>query len=287
MFLPSETIQKVKQIPIIGYLANIGIEPVETGNQYKYYSPFTNEKTPSFYVSLKKNLFNDYSSGKGGSIIDLVMLLEKCSFTEAAKKLENEEPVSFSFSRNERTSKEPMKVTAIKELENPNLIAYAGSRAISTTTAKRYLKEIHYTNKGRSYYAIGFKNDADGYELRSGNGFKSKTANGITTIDKGTKAIALFEGFFDFLSALEYYKLESPNVTTIILNTTVNLRIALPLLQGKKVNCFLDNDKAGFDTIQKLINDSTLIVNQSLIIYPKAKDFNDYLTNKITSLNEN
>lgn len=276
MFLPSETIKQVKQIPIDGYLSSIGIEPVKTGNQLVYYSPFSNEKTPSFYVSLKKNLFNDYSSGNGGSIIDLVMLLEQCSFTEAAKKLQDKDPLSFSFSRKERTSTEPMKVTAIKELENSNLIAYANSRAISTPIAKRYLKEVHYTNKGRSYYAIGFKNDAGGYELRSGSNFKAKTANGITTIDKGTKAIALFEGFFDFLSALEYYKLETPNVTTIILNTTVNLRIALPLLVGKKVNCFLDNDEAGFKAMQQLTKNKILVVNQSLNIYPKYKDFNDY-----------
>lgn len=277
MFLPSEIIKQVKQLPIDGYLSSIGIEPVKTGNQLVYYSPFTNEKTPSFYVSLKKNLFNDYSSGKGGSIIDLVMLLENCTFPEAAKKLHDKDPLSFSFSRKERTSTDPIKVTAIKELENSNLIAYANSRAISTPLAKQYLKEIHYTNKRRDFYAIGFKNDAGGYELRSGSNFKGKTANGITTIDKGTKAIALFEGFFDFLSALEYYKLETPNVTTIILNTTVNLRIALPLLLSKKVNCFLDNDKAGFDTIQKLINNKILVVNQSAIIYPKSKDFNDFL----------
>jgi DNA primase len=284
MFLPSETIKEVKQIPIDGYLSSIGIEPVKTGNQLVYYSPLTNEKTPSFYVSPKKNLFNDYSSGKGGSIIDLVMLLEQCTFPEATKKLHDKDPLSFSFSRKERTSNEPMKVTAIKELENSNLIAYANSRAISTRTAKRYLKEIHYTNKGRSYYAIGFKNDADGYELRSGNGFKAKTANGITTIEKGTKAFALFEGFFDFLSALEYYKLETPNVTTIILNTTVNLRIALPLLEGKKVNCFLDNDDAGFKAIQQLTNKKIMVRNQSLNIYKNFKDFNDFLTKETPTL---
>jgi DNA primase len=284
MFLPSETIKEVKRIPIDGYLSSIGIEPVKTGNQLVYYSPFTNEKTPSFYVCPKKNLFNDFSSGEKGSVIDLVMLLEKCTFPEAAKKLHDKDPLSFSFSRKERTSNEPMKVTAIKELENSNLIAYANSRAISTRTAKLYLKEVHYTNKGRSYYAIGFKNDADGYELRSGNGFKAKTANGITTIEKGTKAIALFEGFFDFLSALEYYKLETPNATTIILNTTVNLNIAIPLLLGKKVNCFLDNDNAGIKALQKLTENKILVCNQSANVYPKHKYFNDFLTKEPRTL---
>jgi DNA primase len=284
MFLPSETINQVKQIPIDGYLSSIGIEPVKTGNQLVYYSPFTNEKTPSFYVNPKKNQFNDYSSGKWGTIIDLVMLLEQCSFTEAAKRLHDKDPISFSFNRKERTRKEPMKVTAIKELENSNLIAYANSRAISTPTAKRYLKEVHYTNDGRSYYAIGFKNDADGYELRSGSGFKAKTANGITTIGGGTKTIALFEGFFDFLSALEYYKLEAPNVTTIILNTTVNLPIALPQLEGKKVNCFLDNDKAGNKALELLMSNQITIENYSLKIYPIHKDFNDFIVKKNSTL---
>lgn len=277
MFIPSQTIQKLKQIPITEYLSSIGIEPVEIGSQLVYRSPLTNEKTPSFCVHPKKNLFNDFSSGKGGSIIDLIMALEKCNFSNAAQKLLDNEPLSFSFSRIERISKDPMKIKSIVELENANLIAYANSRAISTGIAKRYLQEVHYCNNGRDYYAVGFKNDAGGYELRSSTGFKSKTANGISTIYKGTQTVALFEGFFDFLSALQYYKVDSPNITTVILNTTHNFRLALPFLEGRKINCFLDNDEAGVSTVDRLNQANFSIANHSISLYPDFNDFNEFL----------
>ena len=50
-------------------------------------SPFSNEKTPSFYVVPGKGIFKDFSSGKGGSAITFLMEHEKLSYPEALRWL--------------------------------------------------------------------------------------------------------------------------------------------------------------------------------------------------------
>jgi hypothetical protein len=50
-------------------------------------SPFTDEKTPSFIVTLGKNLWHCMSSGKGGSVIDFIMQYDGVSFREAVELL--------------------------------------------------------------------------------------------------------------------------------------------------------------------------------------------------------
>lgn len=57
----------------------------KSGSSYKANSPFTNEKTPSFFLSPAKQIFKCFSSGKGGDAITFVMEHEGFSYTEALK----------------------------------------------------------------------------------------------------------------------------------------------------------------------------------------------------------
>lgn len=59
----------------------------KSGQSYKANSPFTNEQTPSFFVSPGKQIFKCFSSGKGGDSITFVMEHEGFSYTEALKYL--------------------------------------------------------------------------------------------------------------------------------------------------------------------------------------------------------
>lgn len=58
-----------------------------SGQNYKALSPFTNEKTPSFYVVPSKGIFKDFSSGKGGDAITFVMEHEGLGYLEAIRYL--------------------------------------------------------------------------------------------------------------------------------------------------------------------------------------------------------
>src|SRR3954447_22688326 len=51
-----------------------------SGRNYKGLSPFGNEKTPSFMVSPEKQIWHDFSSGKGGDVFSFVMEVEGLDF---------------------------------------------------------------------------------------------------------------------------------------------------------------------------------------------------------------
>lgn len=59
----------------------------KSGANWVGLSPFTNEKTPSFTVSATKNIWKDFSSGKGGNAIAFLMQAQKMSFPESLKYL--------------------------------------------------------------------------------------------------------------------------------------------------------------------------------------------------------
>jgi hypothetical protein len=269
-----------KNIPIVNYLSSIGIkEDSVSGTEYRYHSPLTNERTPSFFVDVRKNVFFDNSSGANGDIITLVMALHRCNFKDALERLKSGDVSrSFSFCGDRVIKENKLIVRKVLPLTNRNLIDYVQSRGIPLEIAAHWLHEIHYINKGKNYYSIGFKNDADGYELRNGLGFKAKTANGITTVDKNTTSINLFEGFFDYLSALRYYKTLEPSKTTVILNTTVNVKVFTEKYANKyTVNAYLDNDNSGVKACEILISNGYILRNRSKELYPDSKDFNDFV----------
>lgn len=57
------------------------------GRNFKGLSPFTGERTPSFYVSPEKNIWHDFSSNKGGDVFSFVMEVEGIDFREALELL--------------------------------------------------------------------------------------------------------------------------------------------------------------------------------------------------------
>ena len=63
------------------------IELKRAGREYKARSPFSNEKTPSFFVSPQKQMFFDFSSGKNGTAISFLMEYDRLSFVEAVEEL--------------------------------------------------------------------------------------------------------------------------------------------------------------------------------------------------------
>jgi DNA primase len=59
----------------------------KSGSSYKALSPFSAEKTPSFYVVPSKQIFKDFSSGKGGDAITFIMEIDGLSYMEALRFL--------------------------------------------------------------------------------------------------------------------------------------------------------------------------------------------------------
>src|SRR5688572_598661 len=82
-----DTIDEVKnRLDIVDVVGDF-ISLKRSGQNYKALSPFTNEKTASFYVVPAKGIFKDFSSGKGGDAITFVMEHEGMAYAEALRYL--------------------------------------------------------------------------------------------------------------------------------------------------------------------------------------------------------
>ena len=276
------TIQDIKRIPIRDYLAQRGISPKQENSRYGFYlSPLRVEQDASFKVDYSQNVWYDFGAGRGGSIIDLVVEIEKCNFKQAVERLRNCNILTSTLVtlQTSQTSPNSLQVSGDYPLRHPALISYLDSRAIDTTIAKKFCREVHYSVGERNYFAIGFHNDYGGWELRSERFKGCSTPKHITTIDNGSDRALAFEGFMDFLSYLTIKRNDSPTCNIAVLNSVANVQKAVPFLaRHRSIYTFLDNDDAG----QKALSEIERLCPQSRVInqsdfYRGHKDLNDYL----------
>lgn len=73
------------------------VELKRAGRNLKGLSPFTDERTPSFMVSPEKQIWHDFSSGKGGDIFSFVMLVEGLDFRSALEHLARKAGVDLAM----------------------------------------------------------------------------------------------------------------------------------------------------------------------------------------------
>jgi DNA primase len=248
--IPPIQITKAKKFPITSILDYFGHSAVfeRSNGELVYFSPFRNERTPSFYVNPKKNVFKDFGDEKEGDSISLYRYLTGKSFITAVYELiENK----INISQNAvveyqpiQTKEKALEIIAIRdEISNPRLQMYAESRGISIWVLNTFCCEITYKQKnGKIYSSIGFKNDQNGYELRSA-GFKACYGTKSITTIAGNDEVLVFEGFFDFLSFCQMHPgLKGRSV--IVLNS-LSLLKTIPYKNYSKVFHFLNNDPAG------------------------------------------
>ena len=279
--------KQAKKVQIVSYLQEMNVSAVRFAkNKAFYISPFRKEKDASFKVDTNLNLWYDYGLGKGGNIIDLCMLINKTDVKGALQILAGfTQSQSFSFFNSKKEPTKPsIKIKHTQGIQNKALVQYLQSRNIHISTAKLYLKEVYYKVENKQYFALAFKNDKGGFELRN-KYFKGATSPKYYTTIKGTenKHLNIFEGVYDFLSALSYFNTDKTKNTSIILNSTANTNKVLKELDKyETVFLFLDNDNIGIETVKLLSEKHKKVINRATIIYPKHKDFNNFICNKIT-----
>ncbi len=277
---------KLNTISIKAYLAQQNIHPmIEKGNVAMYHSPLREDMNASFKVDLEKNLWIDFGTGEGGTMIDLVMKFKKCSVHEAMIALTNELITSVSQYDNatERQAdsfsfhgKDAINIQRVTELVHPALLQYLNKRAIDTNLAREHCKQIHYGIGDRNYFAIGFKNDSNEWNLRN-EYFKGCTSMDISThraVDSSTCIV--FEGFMDYLSYLSMNKLKKSNDNIVILNSTSNLSKAIDFIKSQdKIFTYLDNDEGGRKATECISQVSKTHFNKSSE-FAKFKDLNEF-----------
>jgi DNA primase len=87
MFISDDIVQQIKNDADIVEIISEYVNLKKRGKNYVGLSPFTNEKTASFIVSPDKQIFKDFSSGKGGDLFTFLMEYRRITFHEAITEL--------------------------------------------------------------------------------------------------------------------------------------------------------------------------------------------------------
>lgn len=171
------------------------------GSNYKGLSPFSNERTPSFMVSPVKQIWKDFSSGKGGNAIAFLMEHEHFTYPEAirylAKKyhIDIEETQQSSEEKAQADERESLYIVSeyAQQYFQDTLFNTEAGKAIGMT----YFKERGFTEETIQKFRLGFSPDewtaftdtalAKGYQLE----FLEKT--GLTIVN-GDRKFDRFKG---------------------------------------------------------------------------------------------
>ena len=298
--------EQANQIDLVDYLNSLGYQPQKIrGSDYWYLSPFRDEKEPSFKINRNKNVWYDHGPGKGGKLIDFAMEFYRCDVSVALQKLSSFHPQNnfqnklvrpqFHLPKNSVADNKDARETAIKiiaakqPIQDLVLCRYLWQRRIDKSIADRYCHEVHFTNADtdKIYKAIGFKNNAGGYELRNEYFKGSSSPKYVTYVDNGAKNISVFEGFFDFMSYETMNKNQQDNLTGLpnrhmnflILNSLSFFERSLLLMEKhENIHLFLDNDNAGRKCTSLAVKRSSQFNDESKL-YKGYKDLNDWMMN--------
>jgi len=294
--------KEANAIDLTDYLKTLGHLPQRISKQdYWYLSPLREEKTPSFKVNSIKNVWYDFGLGKGGTLIDFGKLYFQCTVKELLSRLENEKgstvflhpPKNIVAGERKEPAKETGKITIISasEITDPTLRNYLHSRKIPLVIADRFCSQVAFELNGKKHLAIGFKNDNGGYELRNYYFKGSSTPKEPKLIiQKDAKDLAVFEGFFSFLSyQAEQYKrdhnivhLPALQANSLVLNSVAFFEKYREVMEKHEaIHLFLDNDKTGKQCVQKALQWSAKYKDQSHH-YKNHKDLNESLIQSVS-----
>ena len=254
-------IAQAKAIPLTEILKQLNIEPVKENEKEAWYlSPWRHELRASFHVNKQNNVCFDFGDWIGGDVVKFIQLLLKSngddySVSNALRWLGQMKlvPAAFKPTNLVKEKKPIWQIDRVEPIKDFGLKRYLEQRGISLSIARKHLSEVtvrHYVTNER-IWALGFKNNDDGYELRNPE-FKScvapKTITFIRGTDRETSQIHVFEGVMDYLTYLtkrESYKHDHDVAVLNSVGLAVHLEDYIKNSRYKQAFTWLDNDKAG------------------------------------------
>ena len=298
--------EQANLIDLVDYLHMLGHDPQKIkGEDFWYLSPLRQEKETSFKVNKNKNVWFDFGIGKGGNLVDFATQYFSCGLSEALQKISSFHPQNNlqniivrppvhppdnSLFDDKDAGETAIKIIAASQpIKDPSLCRYLEQRRIDKNIADRYCYEVKFTMTGKEkeYRAVGFKNNAGGYELRNEYFKGSSTPKYVSYVDNKSDNIKVFEGFFDFLSYQTIHKNEQLNLTNLpdrqtsflVLNSLSFFKRSLLLMEKhQSIHLYLDHDEAG-RKCTNLAQKRSLKFKDESKFYKGHKDLNDCLMN--------
>ena len=200
--ITKESIDKVYDAIRIEEVIGDFVQLKRAGSGYKGLSPFTNERTPSFSVSPSKQIWKDFSSGKGGNAIAFLMEHEHFSYIEAirylAKKynIELEETELNDEEKEKANEKEKLFLANdfARDFFHQSLLESEEGKAIGMT----YFKERAFTDETIKIFQLGYAIDQRSAftdtALKKGIKLEALEKTGLTIVDEQQHKLDRFRG---------------------------------------------------------------------------------------------
>ena len=161
------TIDKVFEQSLVEEVVGEFVQLKKSGSNFKGLSPFSNEKTPSFVVSPVKQIWKDFSSGKGGNAVAFLMEHEHFTYPEAIKYLarkyniEIEETQVSPLDKEKASEKESLFIVSdyAKDFFSKTLLNSNDGIAIGLS----YFKERGFSDETIKKYDLGYLPDKLNY----------------------------------------------------------------------------------------------------------------------------
>ena len=171
--ISKETIDKVFEFARVEEVISDFIALKKTGANFKGLSPFTNEKTPSFIVSPSKQIWKDFSSGKGGNVIAFLMEHEQFNYPESIRYLANKYNIEIIETNDKYENSEERNKRESLFIINSFAQEYFQNVVLKEKDVKNYLKERGLSDSTIVNFNIGFSPDKKNsfYKNASEKGF--------------------------------------------------------------------------------------------------------------------
>ncbi|TYC12713.1 DNA primase [Bizionia gelidisalsuginis] len=173
----------------------------KSGSNFKGLSPFSDERSPSFMVSPVKQIWKDFSSGKGGNVVAFLMEHEHFTYPEAIKYLAKKYSIDI-----EETEQSDDQKKAEDKRESLYLVSEYASNYFQTTLHKTdqgkaiglsYFKERGFTDETIKKFDLGYSIDEwqafTDNALKKGYKLEFLEQSGLTIV-KGEKRFDRFKG---------------------------------------------------------------------------------------------
>lgn len=193
--ITQETIDRIFDTSRIEEVIGDFVTLKKSGGNFKGLSPFVNEKTPSFFVSPAKQIFKDFSSGKGGNAVSFLMEHEQYTYPEALRYLAKKYNIEIEEKDQSDEQKQLRSERESLFLVNDFANSYFQKQLLHSEEGKNigysYFKERGLTDETITEFQLGyslqtssaFTDDAlkNSYQLE----FLEKT--GLTKVDGASK----------------------------------------------------------------------------------------------------
>ncbi|MFY0603899.1 MAG: DNA primase [Flavobacteriaceae bacterium] len=195
------TIDRVFETARVEEVIGEFVQLKKAGSNFKGLSPFTDEKTPSFMVSPVKQIWKDFSTGKGGNSISFLMEHEHFSYPEAIKYLAKKYNIEIEETEQSDEQKEQLNERESMFLVSKYAKDYFHDILLNSNQGKAiglsYFKERGFREETITKFELGYALDEwDAFTnqaLKKGYDLKYLEKTGLTIV-KETKQFDRFKG---------------------------------------------------------------------------------------------